>query len=52
MGGIPWSPKVQRYRDAIELWWMVVRKQRNVHVSTKRVRHFIRQLRLMLDIQV
>ena len=52
MGGIPWSPKLQRYRDTIEIWWMVVRKRRNVHVSTKRIRRFIRRLGLTNALRV
>jgi hypothetical protein len=27
MGGISWSPKLQRYRDKIKLWWMVTQKR-------------------------
>jgi hypothetical protein len=44
MGGISWSPKLQRYRDQIELWMMVTQKRRRVKVSTKRVRRFMRRL--------
>jgi hypothetical protein len=44
MGGVPWSPKLQKYRDAIELWWMVFRKRKSVKVSTKRVRRFMKRL--------
>jgi hypothetical protein len=41
MGGIPWLPKLQTYRDTIELWRMIVRKRKHIKVSVKRIRRFM-----------
>jgi hypothetical protein len=41
MGGVPWSPKLQIYRDTIELWHMVVNKRKRIKVSVKRIRRFM-----------
>jgi hypothetical protein len=41
MGGIPWSPKLQPFRDAIELWKMIRRKRKGMKISVKRIRRFM-----------
>ena len=41
MGGIPWSPKLQVFRNAIELWSMILRKRQGVKVSNTRIRRFM-----------
>ncbi len=41
MGGVPWSPKLQGFRDAIELWSMIVRKRKGVTVSNTRIRRYM-----------
>jgi hypothetical protein len=41
MGGIPWSPKLQTYRDTIDLWRMIARKRKHIKVSVKRIRRFM-----------
>jgi hypothetical protein len=33
MGGVPWSPKLQGYRNAIKLWSIILRKQKGAKVS-------------------
>jgi hypothetical protein len=42
-GEVPWSPKLQRYRNEIELWSMIWRKRRGVKVSNKRIRKFMKK---------
>jgi hypothetical protein len=37
MGGIPWSPKLQGFRNAIELWSMILRKRKGIKVSSTRI---------------
>ena len=44
-GEVPWSPKLQSYRDSIELWSMIVRKRLGVKVSNRRIRRFIKKTR-------
>jgi hypothetical protein len=41
MGGVPWSPKLQPYRDTIELWKMIRRKRKGIKISVKRIRRFM-----------
>jgi hypothetical protein len=41
MGGIPWSPKLQGFSNAIELWLMILRKRKGVKVSNTRIRRFM-----------
>jgi hypothetical protein len=41
MGGIPWSPKLQGFRNAIELWSMILRKRKGIKVSNTRIRRFM-----------
>ena len=43
MGGIQWSPKLQTFRDKIELWHMVVRRRKHRKISTKRIRRFMKK---------
>ena len=51
MGGIPWSPKLQGYRDLIELWWMMERRRKRVQVSVSRIRRFMRKTGQMQALQ-
>jgi hypothetical protein len=44
MGGVPWSPEIQILRDKIEAWSMLVRKKKNVQVSVKRIRCFLKKV--------
>jgi hypothetical protein len=44
MGGVPWSPDLQLLWDTIELWSMLVRKKKQVKVSVKRIRRFLRKV--------
>jgi hypothetical protein len=46
MGGIPWSPKLQPYRDTIELWKMIIRKRKGLKISVKRIRRFMSKTRI------
>jgi hypothetical protein len=48
MGGIPWSPKLQVFRNEIELWRMIVRRRKGIKVSTSRIRRFIKKTGLVL----
>ena len=41
MGGVPWSPKLQIYRDTIELWQLIVKKRQRMKVSVKRIRRYM-----------
>jgi hypothetical protein len=41
MGGIPWSPKLQGFRNAIELWSMILRKRKGIKVSNTWIRRFM-----------
>ena len=42
-GGIPWSPRLQLYRDKIELWEMVVKKRRHVRTSTSKIKRLMKK---------
>jgi hypothetical protein len=46
MGGVPWSPKLQPYRDTIELWKMIRRKRKGMKISVKRIRRFMSKTRI------
>jgi hypothetical protein len=46
MGGVPWSPKLQIYRDTIGLWQMIVKKRKQIKVSVKRIGRFMMKTRL------
>ena len=46
MGGVPWSPKLQPYRDTIELWKMIRRKRKGLKISVKRIRRFMSKTRI------
>jgi hypothetical protein len=46
MGGIPWSPKLQPYRDTIELWKMILRKRKGMKISLKQIRRFMYKTRI------
>jgi hypothetical protein len=41
MGGIPWSPKLQGFRNAIKLWSMILRKRKGIKVSNTRIRRLM-----------
>jgi menaquinone-dependent protoporphyrinogen IX oxidase len=41
MGGIPWSPKLQGFRNAIEVCSMILQKQKGVKVSNTRIHRFM-----------
>jgi hypothetical protein len=41
MGGIPWSPKLQGFRNAIELWSMIIWKRKGIKVSNTRICRFM-----------
>jgi hypothetical protein len=47
MGGVPWSPKLQPYRDTIELWKMIRRKRKGLKISLKRIRRFMKKTRIL-----
>ena len=44
MGGIRWSPKLQKYRDKIKLWKMMKKRKLGRQVSTKRIRRWMRKV--------
>jgi hypothetical protein len=46
MGGVPWSPKLQPFRDTIELWKMIRRKRKGSKISVKRIRRFMLKTRI------
>jgi hypothetical protein len=46
MGGVQWSPKLQSYRDTIELWKMIQRKRKGVKISVKIIRRFMAKTRI------
>jgi hypothetical protein len=41
MGGIPWPPKLQGFRNAIELWSMILGKRKGIKVSNTRFCRFM-----------
>jgi hypothetical protein len=43
MGGVPWSVALQRFRDRIEIWSMLVRKKKQVRICVKRIRRFLKK---------
>jgi hypothetical protein len=43
MGGIQWSPKLQRFRNEIELWRMIVKRPKGINISVSRIRRFIKK---------
>jgi hypothetical protein len=43
MGGFEWTPKLQRFRNEIELWSMMMRKRKGVKISNKRIRRFTKK---------
>jgi hypothetical protein len=46
MGGLPWSPTLQVYRDTIELWLMIRKKRKGLNISLKRIRRFMKKTRI------
>jgi hypothetical protein len=48
MGGIPWSPKLQVFRNEIKLWRMMFRRRKGIQISTSRIRRFIKKTGLVL----
>jgi hypothetical protein len=46
MGGVPWSPQLQIYRQTIELWQMIRRKRKGMKISLKRIRRFMKKTRI------
>ena len=44
MGGVPWSPALQILRDTIELWCMIVKRKKHIHVSLKLIRRLLRRV--------
>jgi len=45
---VPWTPKLQRFRDCIELWTMVLKSRKGIKVSSRRIRRFHRKTRVEL----
>lgn len=43
MGAIPWSPKLQGFRDKITLWNMVYKKRCGIKTSTKKIRKLMKK---------
>jgi len=41
MGGVPWLPKLQPFRDTIELWKMIRCQRKGMKISLKRIRRFV-----------
>jgi hypothetical protein len=41
MGEVPWSPKLQVFRETIELWKMIIRKRKGLKISVKRIRRYM-----------
>jgi hypothetical protein len=48
MGGAPWSPKFQVYRNEIEIWRMMLRHRKHIKSSISRIRRFIKKIGLSL----
>ena len=40
-GGVPWSPKLQSFRDTIELWDLIYKKKIGVRVSSNKIKRLI-----------
>ena len=36
-GTIPWSPKLQKFRTAIEIWSLLLKKRKGIKVSNKKI---------------
>ena len=47
MGGIRWSPKLQKFRDMIELWKMMSKRRRGRRISPKRIRRWMKKVHRM-----
>jgi hypothetical protein len=45
-GGKPWSPKLQTYRDTIELWGRTVKLKLGVKTSCTELKRFASQLHI------
>ena len=43
LGGVQWSPKLQSFRNHIELWRMVTKQRKREKISTKRIRRFMKK---------
>ena len=46
MGGQPWSPRLQRYRDTIELWLLFQKKKNKIHTNTTVIRRLMQKLQI------
>ena len=46
MGGVPWSPQLQRARDSILFWTLIQRKQKRCHISTRRILRLKNKLKI------
>ena len=44
VGNIPWSPKLQEFRDNIELWTCILRKRQGRKMSNRKIRRLIDKL--------
>ncbi len=44
MGGVRWSPRLQKFRDMIELWKMMSKKRRGRRISPKRIRRWMKKV--------
>jgi hypothetical protein len=40
-GNVPWSAKLQRYRDNIEIWSMLLKKRRHRKISNRKLRRLL-----------
>ena len=45
-GGRPWSPRLQRYRDTIEVWSLILKKRKKIHTYSSVIRRLIHKLGL------
>ena len=44
MGGKPWSPRFQTYRDRIELWDLIIKKRKKIHTNTTVIRRLMKKV--------
>lgn len=43
-GAVPWSPKLQGFRDEILLWTMILKKRQGIKTSTKKIQRLMKKI--------
>jgi hypothetical protein len=47
MGEVPWSPKLQIFRDKIELWLSLYKKRCGLKISNRKIRHLLAKVEVV-----